>query len=167
MKKSAFPAIIGLAVSVIALGGCEKTKEVIGLTKQGPDEFAIVTRAPLSIPPQFGLRPPKPGSVRPQEVTPTKRARSILLGNSRTKGKATADAAVASGRFTSGEAALLQRAGALNVDPSIRRVVDVESSALAEADKSLLRKVIFWQDPEQPGKLVDATKEARRLRQVK
>ena len=162
-NKSVLPAIVGLIVGAIGLGGCESAKEVIGLTKQAPDEFAVVTRAPLSIPPQYGLRPPKPGAARPQETTPTRKARTILLGNSGRKGQ---DAAVASGKFSRGEAAFLKRAGALNVDPSIRQKVNVESSALAEADKSVLRKVIFWQDPEEPGKIVDARKESRRLREV-
>ncbi|NKB19776.1 MAG: DUF3035 domain-containing protein [Alphaproteobacteria bacterium] len=162
-KKSVIPAIIGLIVGAIGLSGCENAKEVIGLTKQAPDEFSIVTRAPLSIPPQYGLRPPKPGAARPQETTPTSKARTILLKNSGRKGQ---ERAVASGKFSSGEAAFLKRAGALNPDPSIRQQVNVESSALADADKSVLRKVIFWQDPEVPGKIVDARKESRRLRQV-
>jgi hypothetical protein len=162
-KKSVLPALMGLIIGAIGLGGCENAKEVIGLTKQAPDEFAIVTRAPLSIPPQFGLRPPKPGAERPQETTPTSKARSILLRNSGRRGQA---GAVTSGKFSSSEAAFLKRAGALNTDPSIRQQVNVESSALVDADKSVLRKVIFWQDPEKPGKIVDATKESKRIRQV-
>jgi hypothetical protein len=162
-KKSVLPALMGLIIGAIGLSGCENAKEVIGLTKQAPDEFAIVTRAPLSIPPQFGLRPPKPGAARPQETSPTTKARSILLRNSGRKGQASV---ATSGKFSSGEAAFLKRAGALNVDPLIRRQVNVESSALADADKSVLRKVIFWQDPEVPGKIVDAKRESRRLRQV-
>jgi hypothetical protein len=163
-KKSALPALTGLIIGVLGLSGCENAKEVIGLTKQAPDEFAIVTRAPLSIPPQYGLRPPKPGAARPQETTPTSKARSILLRNSGQKGQADA---TASGKFSSGEAAFLKRAGALNPDPSIRQQVNIESSALADADKSVLRKVIFWQKPEEPGKIIDARKESRRIRQVK
>jgi len=162
-KKSALPALMGLIIGALGLGGCENAKEVIGLTKQAPDEFAIVTRAPLSIPPQYGLRPPKPGAARPQETTPTSKARSILLRNSGQKGQADA---TASGKFSSGEAAFLKRAGALNPDPSIRQQVNIESSALADADKSVLRKVIFWQKPEEPGKIIDARKESRRIRQV-
>ena len=36
----------------------------------GPDEFAVVTRAPLSLPPDYGLRPPRPGAARPNEASP-------------------------------------------------------------------------------------------------
>jgi hypothetical protein len=43
-----------------------------------PDEFEVVQRAPLTIPPDFDLRPPKPGSPRPQEVSVDKLAREDL-----------------------------------------------------------------------------------------
>ena len=36
----------------------------------GPDEFGVVSRAPLSQPPDFALRPPRTGEKRPNEVTP-------------------------------------------------------------------------------------------------
>ena len=162
-KKSVLPALMGLIIGAIGLGGCENAKEVIGLAKQAPDEFAIVTRAPLSIPPQYGLRSPKPGAARPQETTPTSKARSILLRNSGGSGQA---GAVTSGKFSSSEVAFLKRAGALNADPSIRQQVNVESGALVDANKSVLKKVIFWHGPEKPGKILDATKESKRIRQV-
>ena len=41
-----------------------------------------------------------------------------------------------------------------------------ESSVLAEVGDGMLRKVIFWQNKEKSGVLVDAEKEAKRLRQV-
>ena len=165
-KKSVLQAIFGLIIGTIGLGGCESAKETIGLAKQAPDEFAVVTRAPLNIPPQFDLRPPKPGVQRPQKITPTSKAHSILLRNTSRRGRSGTDAAIASGKFSNGEIAFLQQAGAVNVDSSIRQVINKESSALAEVDDSLFKKVIFWQKAEKSGKLVDAGKEAKRLRQV-
>jgi hypothetical protein len=44
----------------------------------GPDEFAIESRAPLTIPPEFDLRPPQPGAPRPQEVTAADKARKVI-----------------------------------------------------------------------------------------
>ena len=41
-----------------------------------------------------------------------------------------------------------------------------ESSVLAEVGNGILRKVIFWRKDEKSGVLVDAEKEAKRLRQV-
>ncbi len=65
----------------LALAGCgEDTKKMLGLGKNPPDEFQVVGRAPLSIPPDFQLRPPAPGAARPQEATPATAARSAVLG---------------------------------------------------------------------------------------
>ena len=167
MKKSVLQALFGLIIGTIGLGGCENAKETIGLAKQAPDEFAVVTRAPLNIPPKFDLRPPKPGAKRPQKVTPTLKARTILLRNNSLREKTNkTNAVIASGKFSNGEIAFLQLAGALNADSSIRQVVNKESSVLAEVGDGILRKLIFWQKEEKSGMLVDAGKEAKRLRQV-
>ena len=74
----------GAAVSAIclagalALSGCTGFKQAIGLEPTMPDEFEVVSRAPLTIPPDFDLRPPKPGAPRPQEVSTEKLAREDL-----------------------------------------------------------------------------------------
>ena len=64
-----------------------------------------------------------------------------------------------------GEVALLKQAGASNVDPNIRQVVNREFTQLAERDKSFTDKLIFWQKAEPEGTVIDPTKEAQRLRQ--
>ena len=46
-----------------AVGGCDSLRQEAGLTKQSPDEFAVTTKAPLIIPPDFNLRPPSPGAA--------------------------------------------------------------------------------------------------------
>ena len=51
------------------LSGCSDLKQVIGLDPPMPDEFAVESRAPLTVPPDFDLRPPEPGAPRPQEKT--------------------------------------------------------------------------------------------------
>ncbi len=48
------------------------------MDRVGPDEFAVESRAPLTIPPEFDLRPPQPGAPRPQEVTAADRARRVI-----------------------------------------------------------------------------------------
>ncbi len=145
------------------LAGCEQARQSIGLTKQSPDEFAVVTRAPLNLPPDYGLRPPAPGTERPQEVSPRDQARNILLSGAASE---RAQSAPPADRFSKGESAILRRASALNADPSIRNKVNVESRAIAAAEKGFLDKIIFWQKPPQPGVVVDADKENRRLREA-
>ena len=43
-----------------------------------PDEFAVESRAPLTIPPDFDLRPPAPGATRPQEVSAASKAKTAI-----------------------------------------------------------------------------------------
>src|SRR5204863_9691179 len=64
------------ASSLIA--GCTDFKKSIGLEPTLPDEFAVESRAPLTIPPDFDLRPPSPGAARPQEVSAAERARKAI-----------------------------------------------------------------------------------------
>src|SRR5262245_300188 len=60
------------------IAGCTDLKKSIGLEPTLPDEFAVESRAPLTIPPDFDLRPPQPGAARPQEATSAERARRVI-----------------------------------------------------------------------------------------
>jgi hypothetical protein len=58
--------------------GCTDLKKAIGLDKSEPDEFAVESRAPLTMPPDFNLRPPQPGATRPQEKSSGQQARQVI-----------------------------------------------------------------------------------------
>ena len=66
-----------LAVALL-LPGCSDFKRTIGIDKTSPDEFAVESRAPLTIPPDFDLRPPQPGASRPQEKSSGQQARQVI-----------------------------------------------------------------------------------------
>ena len=42
---------------VVLLCGCGLTQKDLGIEKTSPDEMLVVSRSPLSIPPEFDLRP--------------------------------------------------------------------------------------------------------------
>lgn len=70
-----------LATSVCAmtlLTGCDKAKEALGLKREQPDEFTILSRPPLSAPPSIALAPPKPGAKGPHETSALKDAQDQL-----------------------------------------------------------------------------------------
>jgi len=71
---------VGAVVGALALGvaGCTGFKQAIGIDRTSPDEFAVDSRAPLSLPPDFDLRPPAPGATRPQEAPTNAQARAAL-----------------------------------------------------------------------------------------
>src|ERR1700730_15296761 len=70
--------IVALVMLSLSLSGCSDFKKVIGIEKTSPDEFAVESRAPLTIPPDFDLRPPAPGSGRPQEVSAANKAKTAI-----------------------------------------------------------------------------------------
>ena len=147
-------------LAAFTLSACEGARDAIGIGKQSPDEFAVVTRAPLSMPPDFGLRPPRPGVERPQEATVKEAARDLLVKS--TGSTATRQTPVDASK---GESALLALAGATNPDPAIRRTINRESSILATENDSFADRLIFWQSAPPPGTMVDAAAEQKRLRE--
>jgi hypothetical protein len=123
-----------MAVVLLAgagLAGCSTASKVLG-GGSAPDEFRTVASAPLVVPPDYSLRPPKPGEPRPQELQPESAARVALLGQR--QGEARSD----------GEKLLVGRAGADKADPLVRYVVDDEFGDIAHKDKGFADKVMFW-----------------------
>ncbi|HMJ92938.1 MAG TPA: DUF3035 domain-containing protein [Allosphingosinicella sp.] len=70
---------IGLAVPAAALllAGCQ-SGGVLG--RDRPDEFAVTRNAPLVIPPDFALVPPKPGDPTPSSADARTQALDALFG---------------------------------------------------------------------------------------
>ena len=68
-------ACIGLP---LLLGGCNNWKQTLGIEPVSPDEFAVESRAPLTIPPDYNLRPPEPGAARPQEASIASKAQGVI-----------------------------------------------------------------------------------------
>ncbi|HVO04571.1 MAG TPA: DUF3035 domain-containing protein [Candidatus Cybelea sp.] len=165
---------LSLALLLIgpAIAGCSGAKEMLGLTKKSPDEFQVVSRAPLSMPPDYSLRPPSPGAPRPQEGTPTQQAQAIVTGYSNQSPATLAPdqiPSVGEGESASaesaGEAAFLQSASMTGVDPNIRKLVDQETAADEANSKSFVDDLLFWRKPEPYGKVVDPVAEQKRLQE--
>lgn len=159
-SKSRLATTSVLLVAALGLGACADTRKAIGWDKATPDEFRVVTRAPLTLPPDFGLRPPAPGAARPQEQTPQEAARTAIFG-------ASAPAPAANPALSAAEQALLNRTGADRADASIRETIEREAQSLAEADKSFVDRLVFWNSSTPPpSPTVDPARETQRLREA-
>jgi hypothetical protein len=137
-----------LATGAMALSACGHTKEALGLAKVTPDEFRVVTKAPLVVPPDYDMRPPAPGEPRPQELQPESQARLALLGQR--EGQSRSD----------GEKLFVAKAGADRADPLARYVVDDEFGDIAHKEKSFADKVMFWKKPATNAEVAAATQSA-------
>ncbi len=140
----------------ILLAGCsnaDQTLRSFGLVRDPPDEYTVTTRAPLSVPPDFSLRPPSPGAVRPQELTQRDQAQLSLVPEA-------AIAPTGPSAASPGQQALLEQAGA-PPPADIRNRLDAD--AALDKDPGLTDRLMFWK-PADRNSVVDPAKEADRLK---
>lgn len=162
MKKIILISLASCAV--VSMAACAKTKEQFDFSKKAPDEFAVVRRAPLEMPPDYTIQAPKPGAPRPQELSATEMARNAVLGEDAQK-------AIANEQGVSqGEAVLLQKSGATAASPAIRAQVDAETAEIIKDETpgiDTLKKMVGQNPAEPTTELVDPTAEANRIKQNK
>ncbi len=146
------------AGAVVTLAGCDTSSmsRTFGLTRDAPDEFAVTTQAPLSMPPDFNLRPPRPGAVRPQQQSERVQAEEALIPQTALTGPSR-------GAPSAGQSALLDESGP-NAPADIRRKVD-QDARLEQASDGFLDRVLYWRKPDTTNVMVNPQAEAQRLRQ--
>jgi len=154
---------VTLAITAVLLSGCSGVKDQLGLNKSAPDEFSVVTRAPLSVPPNYELRPPAPGTQRPQEATTDQQAKQVVFETSM---PGVSDSAISKSSLQSPvEQMLLQSAGATTPNSDIRTQIDREAGQLLDEEEKTVNKLLFWKDEKPTEVLVDPAAEAKRLEQ--
>lgn len=143
---------------IVMLAGCsDNLSRAFGFTRDAPDEFTVTTRAPLSMPPSFDLRPPRPGAVRPQELSEIQQAQATLAPQAALNNTATTAA------VSPGISALLQATGQ-DAPKDIRNKVDSDAQ-LDEPGRSFTDRLMFWKADPPAGVAVDPARESARLRQ--
>lgn len=145
--------LIAASISAMILSsGCTSLKRAAGVEKVVPDEFRVVTKAPLVVPPEFNLRPPRPGEARPLELRADLQARNAVFG-------------VQTGSEASlGEIALIKSLGAQNADPRIRDVIDDENGNLTHKPTNFVSSIISFEKPKDSANPLNSTEEADRLK---
>jgi hypothetical protein len=160
MGSSIVVRIAVLAIVGLGLSGCSYIRESAGMNKMAPDEFAVLTKAPLVIPPDFGLMPPKPGAAPTNQTDPAGNAQASLYG---------ADAATVAanmpGNASMAEKLLIANAGAADADHNVRQQLTADANSMLATDDGFTDQLMFWEAKKKPdeGKPVDADAEAKRL----
>ncbi len=127
--------VISCAAASVALGGCASLSRAAGGGKNRPDEFRVLTKAPLVVPPEYNLLPPRPGEAGPNDLKASQRARQAMLGQPSDSGAA----------LSAGEQALIdQAARGRNLDPTVRAKLDAETAQLTTKSKSFADRILFW-----------------------
>ena len=142
IESAVLMAIAALGVSACATGS------------NTPDEFRVIRKAPLTVPPDYNLRPPAPGQSRPQELAPDQTARAAVFGTD-------------IGRTASeGEKLFIRQAGGEAVETNIRQEVDFDSAQVLRKPRSFTDSILnFGKTSGEP--VLDAAAEAERIKAAK
>jgi Protein of unknown function (DUF3035) len=122
--------LLAVSLAAASLTACSSVRNTFGGNSQTPDEMAVVRQAPLVIPPDFTLRPPRPGAPRPMELDAQGQALEALFGPG-----------VAVPGRSAGEQALLDKAGAAKASPDIRSTLRDDGTVVA--DKGVFLKEVL------------------------
>jgi hypothetical protein len=132
-------ARLGLIIGALAMvGGCNSLRDAMGISKHPPDEFAVVTKTPLIVPPEYNLMPPKPSVEQPRDADPQAEAIQALFPDHKV--------AVPS----ASEAMLIQKSGAADTSSNIRTKVGGESTEIANRGADTA-KILFDNTVSVPG----------------
>ena len=95
-----------------------------------PDEFTILTKPPLIVPPEYNLRPPAEGEIRPNAQQPNRQLQSILFGQNQTDD------------FSPSEVSLMTGSDVAEAIPNIKEVLDSEMRDVEEVSPNLESQVL-------------------------
>jgi hypothetical protein len=138
-------ASAAVLVAAVAVTGCSSVRRAVGADKVTPDEFRVVTKAPLVVPPEYNLRPPRPGEPRPEDLIPADQANA-----SQYSGYESTFASEA-------EQLLVQKLSSGAADPTIRVQIDAENGVVQKR-RGFANRILFWQD----GDVADEAEPSRR-----
>jgi len=154
--RTTFYLRAGIGIALLSLGACSGDLErTFGLTREAPDEFTVTTRAPLSMPPDYTLSPPRPGASRPQELSAQQAAEAALVPEAALSNNA--------GPETPGQQALVAQAGP-PAPADIRQRIAAEQN-MDQPRQGLTSRLLFWRANPVPGAALDPAAESQRLRE--
>jgi hypothetical protein len=189
--KLAKLSILLASTTLLTVSGCSGgIKENLGITRRSPDEFKVVSRPLLSVPPQFNLRPPSNSAESPIIVPADKQAKSIITGTAVSSDSNSFDLKEAvdttvipvetisltpekskkSGKNevvtkTPSNASFMQNIGAEKADPKVREnLVEQQIAVQEKKEESSWWNVFSSEKPEAKEPLVNAKGEVERIK---
>lgn len=176
--------LIAFAACLILSACSNGVKEKIGLNRTSPDEFQVVTRAPLEVPEDLrtthdikSLPTPMPGAPRPQEISASERAKAALLGKSEEELKQEALRQIQANNSKSNDIADTEISAAENDfltkvtdgqnlpdSNELREKLAAEQKQYIEENQPVIQKLGIVDNYVQQGDTLDPEKEAERLR---
>ncbi|MDC0073750.1 DUF3035 domain-containing protein [Alphaproteobacteria bacterium] len=122
---------------LIGLSACGGSLGLTGMTSKAPDEFAVIKKEPLIIPPDFSLRPPDTGFSPPNSSSPSKLAKSAIFDKKNNTNNL--EIATSSSR---GEIELIKLAEKGKSNPEIRKILREDYKMLSSLRGGLVERII-------------------------
>ena len=144
--------MISFCLIVLMLAGCGQVRDQLGLNRHSPDEFTVIKRAPLTLPPDYNLRAPSTNTelITSTVTTETKQA---LFGNTSAKTVSSDDA----------DNAFLNQIGTSDINSDIRNDINRDNGFVDVKEKSTLEKIFRGDQSNDIDSIVDAKAEADRI----
>ena len=99
-----------MVAGIVVLSGCSAISDTLGTNKYPPDEFAVVAKTPLIMPPDYNLHPPGITNPQPREVDTSALAMRALFP----------EPAENIGTDSPAEFQLMQSSGGIQAEPDAR-----------------------------------------------
>ena len=145
--KTPFLLSITALAGVVLLSGCSDFNRAVGKAKSAPDEFQVVVRPPLTLPPNFNFRPDDEEAVEPAGNDAVSVTDQVLTRS------ATTEVTGLDSLFAFDE-----------IEPDIRTAVDEETIGI-QIEKRLPIQILFGGTPNVGPNLV-SDEEALRIRKA-
>jgi hypothetical protein len=130
------------ASALLALGACDTVRGTYNFVAGNGEQPGVnddtVRRPPLTLPPDYNLRPPATGGPV-ADISPSVVARSAVFGLDKEAGNG---AVQRRGGLSLGESALLQHAGATRPNFAVRNKVDAETTAQTQEEQGFTNALL-------------------------
>lgn len=170
MKNISRKVLIVAGLALTATACSSEVKESLGLKRNVPDEFRVIARPPLSVPPNFSLRPPLDEEPVTKKTQMRDEARKVLISEDAqgTVGAVPTPQVTTNDPISPAERKFLSNAGADEANPGIKNILEEENTVQPEEPE---KKPGFWdkvmkrdEKEEKPDPVVDAVKESERIK---
>jgi len=168
MKRQNKLLFINILATVLLVSACSTVKQELGVARNSPDEFTVVKRAPLTLPPEYNLVPPldanDPAAIAHQENSmrsSTAQAQEAVFGN-KSETKAEVKKAAADNSF-------LTKLKADSANPNVRKLIEEDNGYISFKNESLVDKLTSSDEDAAninvPESIVDPKAEDKRIKE--
>lgn len=144
----------------VAVAGCGDLTRALGGLEPGQEDFQTVKAPPLSLPPDYNLRPPTPGGRGAEAQRAVDAARQTVFGGDGERPPPVTDR-------SAGERALIGKVESqTRTVANIRSTVDGETEDLKAAERGFVDKVLKWDEDAADDETVNAGEEQGIIRTI-